>query len=144
MSAAETLLSRLAGVRDRGQGQWLAQCPAHKDKSPSLSVKETDDGRILLHDFAGCAPADIVAALGLEMTDLFPDRPAANSGSRRSQHRLSHRDALRLLRREAFVVSIAAGWVRSGTRLTDKDMARVNDAAVRIAQVADAAGVPEQ
>jgi hypothetical protein len=50
---------------------WLARCPAHDDRSPSLSIAEGDDGRILLHCFAGCSLESIVAALGLTMRDLF-------------------------------------------------------------------------
>jgi protein tyrosine phosphatase len=49
----------------------MACCPAHNDKNPSLSIKETKDGDVLLHCFAGCGVDDVVAALGLEMSDLF-------------------------------------------------------------------------
>lgn len=68
----EAFLERLEGVRPRGRGKWSAHCPAHKDKSPSLSIAEGVDGRILLHDFAGCSSNDIVAALNLALKDLFP------------------------------------------------------------------------
>jgi len=69
-------LSRLEAVRSRGPGRWVARCPTHEDTSPSLSIAEGTDGRILLHDFAGCPPRDIVAALNLELKDLFTDAPA--------------------------------------------------------------------
>jgi putative DNA primase/helicase len=46
------------------------RCPAHDDRTPSLSVKEGDD-RVLLYCHAGCSPEDVVGALGLEMRDLF-------------------------------------------------------------------------
>lgn len=69
----EALLQQLQGVRLRGTGRWSALCPAHDDKSPSLSIKEGADGRILLHDFGGCTPREIVAALGLELKDLFSE-----------------------------------------------------------------------
>ncbi len=69
---ADPLLARLHGVRKSGDG-WSARCPAHDDRQNSLSVNSGDDGRILLHCFAGCRPEGIVAALGLEMKDLFPD-----------------------------------------------------------------------
>lgn len=71
---AEEFLHHLGGVRSRGPGKWSAQCPAHTDKSPSLSIREVGD-RILLHCFSGCKPEEIVAALGLEMRDLFTDSP---------------------------------------------------------------------
>lgn len=68
------LLRHLENVRAHGSSRWSARCPAHADGSPSLSIKETD-GKTLLHCFAGCQPKAIVAALGLEMQDLFTDTP---------------------------------------------------------------------
>jgi len=64
------------GVLDRlehvtgGNGKWMALCPAHKDRSPSLAINVTDD-RLLLHCFAGCETKYAVAAAGLDMSDLF-------------------------------------------------------------------------
>lgn len=52
--------------------KYTARCPAHEDRSPSLSVGEGVDGRVLLHCFAGCPTADIVRALELGWPDLFP------------------------------------------------------------------------
>ena len=43
----ERLLSRLDGVRETSTGQYMARCPAHDDKSPSLSVTERD-GKLLV------------------------------------------------------------------------------------------------
>ena len=71
MRPVERILSVLDKVRNRGDSSWMACCPAHTDKNPSLSIKETQDGDILLHCFAGCGVDDVLAALGLEMSDLF-------------------------------------------------------------------------
>jgi putative DNA primase/helicase len=63
-----------AGSR-KGAGQdWT--CPAHDDRKASLSVTERRDGAVLLkcHAGAGCDTKDVVAALGLDMADLFPQR----------------------------------------------------------------------
>ena len=65
MSAADLLLSRLDGVRRTGSGRWIARCPAHDDRRPSLSVRELDDGRTLLHCFSGCSPDAVLDAIGL-------------------------------------------------------------------------------
>jgi len=65
------ILKLLEGVRQSGEG-WTAFCPAHGDERSSLSIGEGKDGRVLLHCFAGCDIADIVAGLGLEVSDLFP------------------------------------------------------------------------
>lgn len=51
----------------------MAKCPAHDDKSPSLSVRETEDGRVLIHCHAGCGASDVLAAIGLTLADLFPE-----------------------------------------------------------------------
>ncbi|WP_297505067.1 CHC2 zinc finger domain-containing protein [Ferrovum sp.] len=73
MNSAE-FLSKLKKVKRTGQLRWMACCPAHEDKSPSLSVKEGKDGRILIHCFGGCGIADITRSLGIEIQDLFPER----------------------------------------------------------------------
>lgn len=64
-------LALLKKVRKAGGGQ-VACCPAHDDKSPSLSVSERD-GKILVKCFAGCSTDAIVNAIGLEIKDLFLD-----------------------------------------------------------------------
>ncbi len=72
-SPVERVLSRLQNVKPSGNG-WIARCPAHNDKHPSLSIKEGADGRVLLKCHAGCSAESIVRALGLEMRDLFPSK----------------------------------------------------------------------
>jgi hypothetical protein len=63
-------LARVKRVHRNGRG-YTGCCPAHDDRSPSLSICEGDDGRILVKCFAGCTPEQIVAVLGLKMSDLF-------------------------------------------------------------------------
>lgn len=69
----EVLLSRLHKVRKNGPNKWMACCPAHEDRSPSLSLAEPEPGKILIHCFAGCETSDVLASVGLRMEDLFPD-----------------------------------------------------------------------
>lgn len=69
---SEKLITRLEGVRSTGQDQWIARCPAHEDKTPSLAIREIDD-RILIHCFAGCSANEIVDSVGLDLSDLFPE-----------------------------------------------------------------------
>lgn len=80
MSTADKLLSRLDKVRSNGDRKWMALCPAHDDGSPSLSLRELEDGRLLLHCFAGCGAADVLAAVGMELRDLYPERLGELSG----------------------------------------------------------------
>ena len=53
---------RALGGRRSGKG-WLAKCPAHKDKHPSLSIDEGGDGKALVKCHAGCSQADLIDAL---------------------------------------------------------------------------------
>ncbi len=47
--------------RKSGNG-WMAQCPAHDDKNPSLSLRDVD-GKVLVHCHAGCEQDAVVGAL---------------------------------------------------------------------------------
>lgn len=68
----ENLLSRLDKVRKSG-GEWTALCPAHDDRNPSLSIKEANDGTLLIKCHTGCATREILAAVGLCLPDLYPE-----------------------------------------------------------------------
>lgn len=71
-TAIDCVLDRLEGVRRGGKGRYMARCPAHPDRRPSLSVRDGET-RVLLHCFAGCQTEDVLAALGLGWRDLFED-----------------------------------------------------------------------
>ncbi|MDN4520319.1 toprim domain-containing protein [Mycolicibacterium austroafricanum] len=61
-------------VKHRGETQASAQCPAHDDSNPSLSISPRRDGKgVVLHCHAGCSTEDVMAALKLSMGDLFDD-----------------------------------------------------------------------
>ena len=66
------VLSRLEGVKG-GNSSWTARCPGHDDKHNSLSVSEANNGKVLLNCHAGCETVNILAAMDLEMKNLFPD-----------------------------------------------------------------------
>jgi DNA primase len=51
----------------------MACCPAHDDKSPSLLITESPDGKKGIHCFAGCGGADVMVAIGLSLEDLYPE-----------------------------------------------------------------------
>src|SRR6266516_5103205 len=77
--ALEQVWSQLKGVRTSMRG-WRACCPAHTDRKPSLSIGLGEHGQVLLKCFAGCSLERIVEAMGLTMTDLFPDETPALDG----------------------------------------------------------------
>lgn len=129
----ETLLSRLDGVKaGNGVGRFIARCPAHDDRSPSLTIRGEDDGRILIHCFAGCSAVDVVQSLGLSMSDLFPE-PLTREFLPRIRAPFSAADALRCLTQESSIVAIAVSDIVLGRPLDVEDLARVSIAAGRIA-----------
>ncbi len=126
--AIDQILSRLNGVRRVREGRWIARCPAHEDRSPSLSIALGRDGRVVIHDFAGCGAGDVVAALGLTLADLF-DQPLAKF-SKGPVRPFTAFDALTCLAQEAGIVAIAASDLAGGAAV---DSDRVATAAGRIA-----------
>lgn len=70
MTAAD-LAARLDAKRN-GDG-WQAKCPGHEDTTPSLSISEGMDGRVLLCCHAGCSVDEILGALAIQKRDLFAD-----------------------------------------------------------------------
>jgi putative DNA primase/helicase len=61
MSAAETVAKALGGHKT-GNG-WIAPCPLHDDRTPSLSISSGKDGKVLVHCHAGCNQRDVFTAV---------------------------------------------------------------------------------
>lgn len=118
--AAQRLLDRLEKVQSVGKGKWKACCPAHEDREPSLAIREADDGRLLVYCFAGCSAAEVLAAVGLSLGDLYPKPLGERLGP------LWREPAY--LSMERTVLALAAGERRSGKRLSRADMERERQA----------------
>lgn len=119
MTPIEKLLPRLQKVRQIKPDQWTACCPAHDDKTPSMSIKECPDGTLLIKDWSGCTAYEVVAAVGLEMHDLFPGGHASSRRPRVSQDEVT----------EAYLtVAIAKGCRSRGEVLTSADISALNHA----------------
>lgn len=139
---ADRLLSRLSGVRETGSDHWLALCPAHEDRSPSLSIREMEN-KVLVHCFAQCAVQDVLAAVGLGLSDLFPDLASINyEGRRRPQAKpIPARDILTALRHEFAVVAIASADLARGDALDPGFMKRIGVAHSRFLAAIKAGGI---
>jgi putative DNA primase/helicase len=66
MAAAADIARQLQAKRSR-QG-WVAKCPAHDDQRESLAIGDGENGKLLLHCFAGCSFDQILKAAGIEPT----------------------------------------------------------------------------
>ncbi len=130
--SASTLLDRLEGVRATGPGRWVARCPGHQDKAPSLSIREIDD-RALIHCFAGCAAPDVLAAVGLRLSDLFSDRQPFEAPPKHT--RVPLRDLIPLLRHEAHIVAVIGADMLSSRTIDQDSWDRLAEATRRIEEV---------
>src|SRR5260221_1811952 len=83
--ALDKVLAHLKGVRTSLRG-WKACCPAHADREPSLSIGLGEQGQVLLKCFAGCPIERITEAMGLTLTDLFPDGTSERASSNGAHH----------------------------------------------------------
>lgn len=119
----DDLLSRLDGVRKTGTGKWTAKSPTRAERTASLSIRLTEDGRVLLHDFGGSDAADILAALGLNWVQLIPphlrrDRHACSPAERQGHDAQA---ALNAIHQAATITRICANRMADGQPLADAD-----------------------
>ena len=87
----EEFLEKLQGVTSDGKGGWMACCPAHDDHNPSMHVNVGNDGRILVKCYAGCTTSDIVAAMGIKMSDLMAEKPGKKNIAKPKKRQSSHK-----------------------------------------------------
>ena len=133
MSNINKILTGLNGVKSTGKNKWVAKCCAHEDRSPSLAIKQLDDGRILLHCFAGCGVDEIVGVLGLELSDLFADKIAKSERRPFDAYQI-----LECLKDESMILVLAGNDVLSGV-INPDGLLRAQQAHERISAACDMA-----
>lgn len=133
---ASILLSKLDKVQSTGPGRWRARCPAHEDGQPSLSILEKEDGRVLMHCFAGCDVESVLDAVGLAFTDLYPEPLVAHGKPDRKPWRAA--DLINMVDRESLIVFILAADAITGKTIDEPAMQRLQQARARIHAVAEA------
>lgn len=136
---AQKLLDRLQGVVETGPGRWIALCPAHADRRPSLSVRQLDDGRTLVNCFAQCETQHVLAAVDLTFADLYPADKLSGHRYAPVRRRLTQREFFQMLRAELMVVCLAAEHLADGIKLTELDRERLHQAADRVRGALNAA-----
>jgi len=132
-------LSRLEKVRKTGDDSWIACCPSHSDRSPSLTVSEKEE-RLLIHCFAGCSTAEIVGAVGMELSDLFPERIPI-TGNKQIKKRFMPQDVIQCLSGETLFLILMAESMLRKEPIPESDYERLKVAHRRFANAAKAAGI---
>ena len=88
---AETIARELGGHKS-GAG-WMARCPAHDDRVPSLSISDAPNGKILVHCHAGCDQHRVIGALkSLRLWDAVTDSSEVTTRAKPNSNRPSDRD----------------------------------------------------
>lgn len=134
------LLSRLDKVRERKPDTWVACCPAHGDRNPSLSITRGDDGRVLLRCWAGCTALDVVQTLGMTLADLF-EQPDYHAKPSRKRLYPNYRHILELVKHELTVLMIGAEKIHKNEKLTEQEYRTVSRAYVNISKILEVANV---
>lgn len=140
MTPTELVLQKLEAhkLKRTGAGAWVACCPHHEDRTPSLSIREGSDGRVLLHCHGGCSIDSVVGSMGLSLTDLFPQ---GEQSAPRRHRALTHGQALAIIKFETLLVATAASNLAAGHTLKPEDLDRLLVAAARIEKAMQEAGV---
>ena len=114
-----SILSHFNKVRATSKsGSYNCLCPAHDDRSASLSIKICDDGRVLIHCFAGCDIQNILSSVGLTLDDIIPQRIDLLKPSGKAFNPFA---ILKTMKDEALFVYMCAREVEEGRTLQSSD-----------------------
>ena len=121
MDNHHSILSRLDKVRSTGRDKWTACCPAHDDKSPSLSVAIGRKGNTIFYCHSGCTQEEVRDALGINWGSAFVEGSAAPVKPREPDV-------------DDYVIAIARASLSRGERLSREDAARFKQAKLSVAR----------
>ena len=132
----DDLLSKLEKVKRIGYGKWIARCPCHQDRTPSLSIKD-DNGTILIHCFGcGVSGVDVCNAVGMDVSDLFPpvdiDPDYERIKMPGRKFGIGADQAMYCLQREAMIIYIIANDMLQNKSIDTPTMDRLRDALRRV------------
>jgi len=111
MSAADNFLDHV-DHRYTGPDRGLFRVPTRKDRSMSGTFRILDDGRLLIHDHGGDSVHEILAAIGLTMSDLFPE-PLTGRG-KPERRPFPAADCLRAVALEGTVIAATGAALLAG------------------------------
>ncbi|SNT30358.1 CHC2 zinc finger [Noviherbaspirillum humi] len=130
--AIQTLLNCLHKVRKTGQNRWMACCPAHDDRVPSLLISETPDGFPRFHCFAGCSKEEVLTAVGLDLEELLPFIPAGVHFAKKERRLWHWQDILQAMSLDLFIVFQYAKQMQYGQPLDDDQLLHLVECIGRI------------
>lgn len=133
------LLNRLQKVKSSGRDSWMACCPAHEDKNPSLKISLVND-KILIKCWTGCSVEDILGAVGMDFSNIMPDKPLYHRSSG-APPMLTSADALRIVKYEAAIIMMYGQDLKAGKEVSEDDRQRFVLAVERVGDAMEAAGV---
>jgi hypothetical protein len=139
---AELFLPRLNRVKHIGKNHGICSCPgpnhAHGDRHPSMTWRINDENALLLFCNVGCSIYEIVAAVGLEVSDLFPRRQHHGKPSRPY---FPAADVLAALSHEAIVIASCGRTILNKAPFTESDQERLVLAVHRVEAAITAGGL---
>lgn len=123
----ENILRKLDKVKKAHRG-YKACCPVHNDKNPSMTITESDDGKVLIHCFScGARGTDVVEALGLPASELFS---GDFTGTYDTKYKLRKTEL-----EDKMVITLYEQEKGAGKYLTHSDFKRYKLAKARIEQL---------
>lgn len=138
---AEKLLARLEGVKRTGPHTWRAKCPTREDRHPSLDIRERSDGALLLIDRAGISSAgDILDAVGLSLSDLFPQGLRAPWYSKPTTPHFDYSGFRDVAREGLVTVALSLADIANGVKISPSDADYLLGLSKRLLCVLDLAG----
>lgn len=125
-----SILSHFNKVRATSKsGSYNCLCPAHDDSSASLSIKICEDGRVLIHCFAGCDIQNILGAVGLTLDDIVPQRIDLLKPIGKAYNPFA---ILKNMKDEALFVYMCANHIERGERLETSDKEKLLDTITKL------------
>jgi len=109
---AESIARGLDKPRRYGHS-WMACCPAHDDRNPSLTITDGDDGKTLVHCFSGCSQQDVIEAL--RARGLWPD------ATPQQRYKAEQRERRENLEHHKMILEIARSDLKRGRRVSRRD-----------------------
>lgn len=99
----ESFLNNLHKVKPQGRNKWVALCPCHDDKNPSLAISD-DNGIVLIHCFGcGANAVEVAHKLGVDLSELFPPKSEIDYDKTGQKYQFNNRQVLKALYSETLV-----------------------------------------